>query len=57
MDKKKQSTTQAPDLSRVKAVALTLPQEGKGKIPSDVNGSYTGTPVDGEVPVQDADDL
>lgn len=24
---------------------------------SDVNGSYTGTPVDGGEPVQDADDL
>lgn len=24
---------------------------------SDVLGSYTGTPVDGGVPVQDADDL
>ncbi len=23
----------------------------------DVNGSYTGTPADGEKPVQDADDL
>ena len=25
--------------------------------PYDVNGSYTGTPSDGEKPVQDADDL
>ena len=25
--------------------------------PYDVNGSYTGTPADGERPVQDADDL
>lgn len=25
--------------------------------PYDVNGSYTGTPVDGGKPVQDADDL
>lgn len=32
----------------------------KGKAmrsPFDVNGSYTGTPQDGEKPVQDADDL
>lgn len=35
----------------------TLPQEGKGQITSDVSGSYTGTPIDGGVPVQDADDL
>lgn len=27
------------------------------KIKSDVNGSYTGCPTDGEPPVQDADDL
>ena len=26
-------------------------------IPSDVNGSYTGTAEDGSRPVQDADDL
>ena len=26
-------------------------------IPSDVQGSYTGTPLQGEKPVQDADDL
>lgn len=26
-------------------------------IPSDVNGSYTGTPKDGGEPQQDADDL
>ena len=25
--------------------------------PYDVNGSYTGTPENGEKPVQDADDL
>lgn len=27
------------------------------KIISDVDGSYTGVPVDGTMPVQDADDL
>lgn len=26
-------------------------------IPSDINGSYTGTPIDGGKPQQDADDL
>ncbi len=31
---------------------------GKGEIKSDVNGSYTGVPTDGDKrPVQDADDL
>ena len=29
----------------------------KEKIPSDVLGSYTGVPQDGEKPAQDADDL
>ncbi|EEG28484.1 hypothetical protein CLOSTMETH_03865 [[Clostridium] methylpentosum DSM 5476] len=29
----------------------------KEKIPSDVLGSYTGVPQDGEKPEQDADDL
>lgn len=27
------------------------------KIPSDVNGSYTGYPLENEKPIQDADDL
>ena len=31
--------------------------ETKEKIYSDVNGSYTGRPVDGREPEQDADDL
>ena len=26
-------------------------------IPSDIDGSYTGVPLDGGKPVQDADDL
>lgn len=30
---------------------------GKDGIVTDPNGSYTGRPVDGGVPVQDADDL
>ena len=57
MENKKHPSKHTPDLSRVKAVAQALRQEGKGEIPPDVNGSYTGTPIDGEVPVQDADDL
>lgn len=42
---------------QAQAFAKIMRQEGKGEIPSDVNGSYTGTPIDGGVPVQDADDL
>ena len=30
---------------------------GRGRIPSDVQGGYTGTAADGGPPVQDADDL
>lgn len=32
-------------------------RDKKEKIPSDVLGSYTGVPQDGEKPEQDADDL
>lgn len=39
------------------AVALTLQGQGKQEIVSDPLGSYTGTPIDGSRPVQDADDL
>lgn len=31
--------------------------ESGDEIPADVLGSYTGSPEDGEEPVQDADDL
>lgn len=34
-----------------------LSREGKGEIPSDVLGSYTGMSEDLSPPVQDADDL
>lgn len=53
--KKKQSSKKRAD--SLENLVHTLPQEGKGAIFSDVNGSYTGTPEDGGVPVQDADDL
>lgn len=32
-------------------------EAGDDGIPSDINGSYTGTPKDGGEPQQDADDL
>lgn len=32
-------------------------ESGDDGIPSDINGSYTGTPKDGGEPIQDADDL
>ena len=38
-------------------VMQVMPMAGQGDIPSDVAGSYTGTPADGTIPEQDADDL
>ena len=46
-----------PKEEKIKTLSQILPQEGKGKILSDVNGSYTGTPIDSLQPTQDADDL
>lgn len=37
--------------------AEVLPQQGRGIIASDTQGSYTGSPEDGCYPEQDADDL
>jgi len=42
---------------RIISIAATLPNQNKGNIPSDVQGSYTGMSSDGTPPVQDADDL
>ena len=40
-----------------KKLSQILPQEGKGEILSDVNGSYTGTPFDSVQTFEDADVL
>lgn len=50
------ATPQEPVLDPIVA-ADVLPQQGKGEISSDTQGSYTGTPEDDVHPVQDADDL
>ncbi len=39
------------------AEARIMQEQSKNGVPSDVNGSYTGTPIDGGVPEQDVDDL
>ncbi len=39
------------------AEARVMQEQSKNGVPSDVNGSYTGTPIDGGVPEQDPDDL
>lgn len=41
----------------VKAATNSMVTEGRGKILSDILGSYTGTGAGDEVPEQDADDL
>ena len=43
--------------ARLRAVAAVMRRQSRDEVLSDVNGSYTGTPVDYEKPVQDADDL
>lgn len=35
----------------------TDPENKEGRIPTDVLGSYSGTPLDGQMPIQDVDDL
>ena len=57
---KKKKTAHPIDASGKALVAddsRTLREQGRGSIVSDILGSYTGTPEDGEHPVQDADDL
>ena len=48
---------ESPLMSTAKEQARTMHEQGRGSVVSDVLGSYTGTPADGEVPEQDADDL
>lgn len=43
--------------TKTKKAAETMRRQGRGEIPSDVLGSYTGSPQRDEMPVQDADDL
>ncbi len=50
-------TYEQPPRGVVESAVNTLPHEGRGDVLSDVLGSYTGTPVDGDRPEQDADDL
>ena len=62
-DRKKQAAKPKPTSGqsqaeiRAEQAACALPNMNKGSIPSDVSGSYTGTPTDDLYPVQDADDL
>lgn len=42
---------------RERGAVNVLKEQGRGEIHSDVLGSYTGRALDGDRPVQDADDL
>lgn len=53
----KQAQVRSQAEIRAERAACALPDMNKGNIPSDINGSYTGTPTDDLYPVQDADDL
>ncbi len=50
-------TGKRPLSPKVLRAASVMPTQSGHEVPSDVNGSYTGTPLDYEVPEQDADDL
>jgi hypothetical protein len=45
------------DKNNSKKGTISSPLIVDENIPSDVDGSYTGVPLDGGEPVQDADDL
>ena len=57
MENKNKKPKSEMKAKRIISLAATLPNMNKGKIPSDVQGSYTGMSADGSPPVQDADDL
>ena len=49
-----------PKKQQKKLIEITQyndPMTQEGVIPTDVLGSYSGTPLDGSKPVQDVDDL
>ena len=50
-------TFEQPPRSTAASAADVFSQNGSGDVLSDVLGSYTGTPIDGGLPEQDADDL
>ncbi len=56
MDEKKEKDNREIRIPPSK-IAETIPLQGKGEIKADTEGSYTGISIDGEKPVQDADDL
>ncbi len=57
MEKKQKKNPIQQSDNRVSKAINSMVTEGRGKILSDVLGSYTGTAENGEMPEQDADDL
>ena len=55
--KSKNKKRPSPISENLRDESHTLRHQGKGAIPSDVLGSYTGTPDTDDIPEQDADDL
>lgn len=56
-EKEKDGKKLSPIIPIVAQSSTVLQHQSENAVPSDVNGSYTGTPIDGGQPVQDADDL
>ena len=56
-EKRKGSILPGPIMEDVTDSAKVMRKQGRGNIVSDVLGSYTGTPSDGDVPEQDGDDI
>lgn len=54
--KKKNNREKERDQARESAVSVDF-TGGSKALHSDVQGSWTGNPLDGDEPVQDADDL
>jgi len=50
-------TGRRPLPPKVLRAASVMHEQSEHEVPSDVNGSYTGSPLGFEVPEQDADDL
>ena len=56
-EKEKDGKKLSPVIPIVAQSSTVLRHQSENGVLSDVGGSYTGTPVDGGQPVQDADDL
>lgn len=57
MKSKKAKEKQEERVQKAQELSGELRAQARDGIPTDVLGSYTGTPRDGGAPTQDADDL